>query len=142
MDNQPRLIHDQGQPGQIVVLDHISPESLPGGPYNGYSQPAFFNLIERTVPGDGRNNKVLYTLRDSNGKTLTVEGSGGGPGGYLIPVEGWVAWKAATSAMRSITQDAKVHDLQVQVGILREILISQGIRVVSDTQAEKLGIKP
>lgn len=121
----------------MVVLDHVS--MSPSETFGNYPQPAFFTITE-APPSETPGFNPVYTLRDTAGHIVSTRGSS--VSSYLIKVDDWQEWRS-TRTDEIQAQLARVNArLLDRVDLLKEILVAQGVRVITRDQAATLGIKP
>lgn len=118
----------------IVVLDFAALGS--DNPFKKYSQPAFFTIVEDLTPEP--RFQGAYVLRDSEGNLIRATDISS----YLTEVSVWAAYNAERSSSTAANLDRQIHDLSVRVAVLKEVLMGQVVRVLTNEQAEKLGVKP
>lgn len=123
-------IYDKGEKGDIVVLDNVA---LSESELSSYAQPAFFTIVEVKCGSD-----VVYVLKDMFGKEFTA---GIDDGWWLVELTAWVKNKEKYHTDMLDREHLKVERLSHQIEILKDILINQGIRIVSEKQLKDLGIK-
>lgn len=119
----------------MVVLDHVS--MSPGEPFSHYRLPAFFTILEITRE-ETAGYHAVYTMRDTGGNTVSTQGS---IPSYLIEVDEWETWRTNREDQTHADQSRKISTLRDRLELLKEIMMGQGVRVISNEQAEKLGIK-
>lgn len=135
-------LYSHGRVGMMVVLDHVGLSN--DDPFAKYQQPAFFTIVEDLTPEERFNGD--YILQDQEGNRIRTvanpgERYGSNMASYLSEVSAWSAWKANEHAKALKWRDAQIHDLSVRVAVLKEVMASQGVRVISNDQAASLGIK-
>lgn len=134
-------LYSNGRVGMIVVLDSVFLGS--DSPFAKYQQPAFFTIVEDQTPEP--RYQGIYVLRDSDGNMIRTQAEDDVRGDqsispYLAEVSKWAAWmKNKVEGDRQI-QDRKISTLRDRQELLKEILVAQGVRVVTDEQAKALGI--
>lgn len=132
-------LYGGGRVGMMVVLDHVS---LSGdSPFAKYQRPAFFTIVEDLTPEERFNGD--YILQDQEGNRIRTaqHENESNVSSYLSEVSVWLAWMANEHAKALAWRDSRIHDLSVRVAVLKEVMASQGVRVISNDQAEALGIK-
>ena len=135
MSKEPSRIYGTGKIGAMVVLDHVGLSR--GNPFYEYPQPAFFT-IDAVGPGANPGDYPAYILRDTAGKRIMTDGS---IAGYLYQVDEWSAWRQSQFEETVASQDRALSTLRDRLTLLKDILTAQGVRVVPNDQAEKLGLK-
>ena len=136
MSTEPRRIHGNGTVGMMVVLDHVS--MSPDEPFSHYRLPAFFTLTgsaREETPG----YHAVYVMRDTGGNTVSTQGS---IPSYLIEVDDWQKWRSNREDQTHSDQIRKITTLRDRLELLKEIMMGQGVRVITNEQAVALGIKP
>jgi hypothetical protein len=137
--SNPKRLYGSGKVGAIVVLDYVSLGEK--NPFAQYAQPAFFTIEARSpTPGSS-----LYTLKDSTGALISssYEPPHGDISSYLMEVTEWWAWHAARAEKEKAYSEQIIETLRTKFNLLREILIAQGVRVVSsatETELRRQGI--
>lgn len=135
-DQDPTRLYSAGTVGMMVVLDHVC--MSPSETFGQYPHPAFFTITE-APPSETPGFNAVYTLRDTKGNTVSTKGSS--VSNYLIEVDVWQKWRANREDQTHADQIRKISTLRDRMELLKEILVGQGFRVISNDQAEKLGIK-
>jgi hypothetical protein len=134
-------LYSSGRVGMTVVLDRVS---LSGGPFAKYQQPAFFTIVEDLTPEERFNGD--YVLQDQEGNRIPTTADpedkfATNASSYLTDVSVWSAWKADNYETALAAHKQSIHDLAVRVAILKEVMATQGVRVITNEQAKALGIK-
>lgn len=140
--NELCRLYSKGRVGMTVVLDHVQLSNE--DPFAKYQQPAFFTIVEDL--SDERRYKGIYVLQDQDGNRVSTEVPAGSRfnssiSSCLIDVTVWAAWKAKTAEEAIASRNNTIRDLSSRLAVLKEVMASQGVRVVSNEQAVKLGIK-
>lgn len=135
-ESPPRL-YNTGTVGMTVVLDHVDMGT--SDPFSGLSHPAFFTITE-VYPSESPRFNTVYTLRDTKGRTVSTSASS--VSNYLIQVDEWQRWRKARTDQDHTHQVRTIATLRDRLELLKEIMASQGVRVISTDQAATLGIKP
>lgn len=133
-------IHASGQIGQNVIFcedvdwgKNPNPEEKP---LAQYTPPAMFRITSK-VPGD----EGYYVLTDNEGKIIRARFSGiCNTSSYLYDAQEWLTWNSGRIAEKLSRKERKIEQLQGQVDLLKDILVKQGIRIVTQEQAKKLGL--
>lgn len=130
-------IYENGHEGQIVVSDNVSFGEKPDPkkwPLAFYPRPTIFTILKKTPNG--------YFLADQNGKEFLVPGEHcGEPSyGYLYDANEWAQWARAYHLEKIGRKDTKIEQLEAHLAMLKEILIKQGFRVITEAQAKELGL--
>jgi len=114
--------------GQNVNWGNASPESHP---LSQYEAPALFTVVDK--------EPAYYTLRDTNGKCIKaniVRDSC-----YLFNAQEWLNWTKFCQTEKFARKQRKIEQLEGHIDLLKDILIKQGSRIISDSQAQKLNIE-
>jgi len=135
-------IFDKGKVNDIVVLDNVTfgKENI-FAKYKKlakYEQPAFFTIVAAVQLSTEDEKFMSYTLRDSQGIEFDVRQPDSG--WLLVEVNNWAKNKEECYKDSIYNEQVKINKLSHQNEILKEILIKQGIRIVSQAQAKDLGI--
>lgn len=131
-----KRLYGHGTVGMIVVLDHVHLSDE--GPCGKYVQPAFFTIME-APESNAKGFDTSYVLRDTAGRLVDTKGSS--TSCYLSTVDDWADWRADQAKDDRVNSARTIDTLRDRVGLLKGILVEQGFRVISNEQAEKLGIK-
>ncbi|MCX6744361.1 MAG: hypothetical protein NTX82_02460 [Candidatus Parcubacteria bacterium] len=125
-------IYGLGQEGQMVVVDHVSwaansdtPPDLAKYPLAAYNKPSLFVIKER--------KQNSYILIDNQGKEIEVDRD---DGSYLYPAQEWAEFRKEEALEKFRRKDARIAHLESQVDLLRNILIQQGVKLITSEQAE------
>ncbi len=134
-------IHSKGQIGQSVVYcENVNWGKNPTpevSPLSQYTPPAIFKITSK-VPGD----EGYYVLTDMDGNIIRARFTGiSNTSAYLYDMQEWVTWNEGRIAEKLSRKEHKIELLQGQVDLLKNILVQQGIRIVTQEQAEKLGLQ-
>lgn len=138
MSELERLYH-KGKTGMIVVLDHVSLGN--DNPFSKYPQPAFFTIVEDQTPEE--RFQGIYLLQDSEGNRIrTQEGESysNSISSYLIEVSVWKAWKFGQIEQDKAHAARTISTLRDRLGLLTEIVQNQGVRVITEAQAQAAGL--
>ena len=133
-------IHSSGQIGQSVIycenVDWGKDPDPESRPLSQYTPPAIFRITSK-VPGD----EGYYVLTDSDGNIIRARYSGiCNTSSYLYDAQEWLTWNAGRNAEKFSRKERKIEHLQGQVDLLKDILVKQGVRIVTQEQANKLGL--
>jgi hypothetical protein len=131
-----KRLYGNGTVGMVVVLDHVSGLSAP---FSDYTQPAFFTIVE-APESNKTSHHAHYVLQDTAGNEVSTEGHS--TACYLSKVDDWAAWKKQKTAEVANDNARIIATLGDRVSLLKGIMVEQGVRVISNDQAQKLGIKP
>ena len=132
-------IYDRGQIGQCLILDNVSYDKNPDldkKPLARYLQPSVF-IITRKV--EGRNG--YYMLVDEQGNTVTIQDPDYGAScAYLYAASEYLTWQKAYIKEKLARKEHKIEHLEGQIALLKDILVQQGPRIVTNDEAKTLGI--
>ncbi len=130
-------IYGKGRVGQMVVLDNVQLHHT--CPLVKYPQPHVFTIAEKIGGGERED---IYILVDQDGNRVLGEGSqyGEGYGGHLYDLVEWVTWMTERTKEKLARKERKIALLEAHLQLLKDILIKQGVRVVSQETAKQLGI--
>lgn len=126
-------IYSGGVVGQVVILDHVSfgdnpdPEVYPLGKY---LQPYAFTIVGITEEED------CYLLRDADGVEVKSH-----DGAYLFDAKEWLTWSEGRREYQLWEKADEISILNAKLNLLKEILIAQGVKVVTQAQFDALGLK-
>lgn len=127
-------ISDKGYIGQIVVLDHVTYDK--DHELSKYSQPYAFTIVEK-IPGESG----YYVMKDQDGVEIIVKDTYKGASEiYMYDLHEWLIWNSQNTKSKLGKKDDKIKKLEDHLDLLKRILTDQGFRVISETQAKKLGI--
>lgn len=128
-----------GKVGQLVVYAKYfnSPEPTERHPLSlsMYPCPSIFTIVDL---GESPYWTKVYTLSDSKGNRVHLpiqEGS------YIFDAQEWLTWNAMREKEKFSRKQRKVEQLEGHVDLLKDILIKQGVRVVTEEQASALNIE-
>ena len=126
-------ICDEGYVGQIVILDRVD---YGDHELSKYQQPYPFTIIKK-VPG----KSGYYVIKDQKGVEITVKDTHSGAyEQYMYDLHEWLIWNSQNTKSKLGKKDNKIKKLEDHLDLLKRILTDQGFRVISETQAKKLGI--
>jgi len=129
---------NRARAGQVVIMDHVQWDdpNLEQYPLALYPCPSIFTITEKTAdrnPGfmlmDGQNN-LIWIPGDRAWKTMS----------HLYDAAEWSAWIKAYAAHKLAAKNRKIEQLLSQTDLLKEILVRQGIHIVTQEKAKELGI--
>jgi len=131
-------IYGKGTVGQMVIFGQrvdwgVNP-SPTHHPLSLYSCPSIFTIVEK-------NEEVLgyYILSDIKGNRIRVNLSNDSK--YLYDAQEWLNWNDMHEKEKLSRKQRKIEQLEGHVELLKDILIKQGARIVTQAQAEDLGLK-
>ena len=134
-------ISSEGRVGQILILG----EKVDWGkgswtlknPLSNYSYLSVFTITLKN------EHDEYYVLRDSSGKTFIVSYNvvASERVSYLYDITAWLEFNSIREAEKLSRKQRKIEQLEGHVDLLKDILIKQGTRIVTEKQANALGIK-
>lgn len=128
-------IYKDGLEGQVVIYTgacwgkNVEPEEHPLCKYPRYS---IFTIVSKTDEETG-----YYILKDSKGQKINVDFS---DASYLYDAQEWLNLKNDQEKQTLRYKKEEIERLQGHIDLLKDILIKQGIRTITEKQAETLGI--
>ena len=134
-------IGSKGKEGQIVILgERVDWGSNPNPivkPLAQYPYLSIFTIVEKKNDGvDG-----YYILKDANGNCIKLEYSYHSSGTeYLYDAQEWINWNAMRQSEKISRKQRKIEQLEGHIDLLKDILIKQGTRIVTEKQAKDLGL--
>lgn len=132
-------IYGLGRVGQVVVLAGVgfgANPDLAKFPLARYSQPHAFTIIERVEGRDG-----YYVVVDEVGSRTILRDETYGPSqNWLYDVNEWMTWQVEHAKEVVCRNEERIKELEGQLALLKDILIRQGIKVITKEQADTLGI--
>lgn len=120
-------IRSNGHVGQTIVL-----ASVKFGDKDvlaRYPQPCVFTIIEKFDEPNGS-----YVLADSEGQLITTNFR------WFYDANEYLAWEMGRTKEKLSRKNCRIKVVEAHLALLRDILIKQGIRVVTQEQANALGI--
>jgi len=134
-----RAIYSKGRVGQVVILDHVNYGDNPDltkYPLAQYAQPYAFTIVEKAEGKEG-----YYVVVDKEGNRVVLRDEHfGASEPYLYDANEWLAWQRMHEREKLARKERKIEQLEGHLALLKEILTKQGIRLVSEETAKKLGI--
>lgn len=131
-------IYSKGNIGQMVIFGQrvdwgVNP-SPTHRPLSQYSCPSIFTIVEK-------NEEVLgyYILSDIKGNRIKVDLRN--DSAYLYDAQEWLTWNNLRENEKFSRKQRKIEQLEGHVELLKDILIKQGVHIVTKAQAEDLGLK-
>lgn len=133
-------IYGKGEVGQMVIYgERVSWEKTLDAttpPLSQYACPSIFTIVEKLEGEDG-----YYILRDVAGNLIKLQDRYcESSGEYLYDAQAWLTWNAMKNKEIDIRNEEEIAQLKMQVELLKDILVKQGIRIVTSEQATKLGL--
>lgn len=133
-------IYGKGRVGQTVIFGHqvdwgVKPDPTKY-PLSQYSCPSIFTIVEKREGKDG-----YYVLSDANGNRIKLQDKVCGAGeSCLYDAQEWLTWIAMRETEKLSRKQRKIEQLEGHVALLKDILIKQGTRIVTEAQAKDLGL--
>ncbi len=133
-------IYGNGKVGQTVIFGQrvdwgLNPDPTKY-PLSQYSCPSIFTIVEKQ---EGKNG--YYVLSDANGNRIKLQDKFyGASEGYLYDAQEWLTWNALHKKEKLSRKQRKIEQLEGHVELLKDILIKQGSRIVTEAQAKDLGL--
>lgn len=127
-------IGDKGQVGQTVIFGNrvdwgVTPDPTKY-PLSQYPCPSIFTIVEKQEGKDG-----YYVLSDTNGNRIKLQDDS-----YLYDAQEWLTWNAMNEKEKLFHKQKKIEQLEDHVELLKDILIKQGIHIVTEAQSKDLGL--
>ena len=127
-----RAIYSKGEVGQIVILDGVSFGENPDtekNPLSRYPLRTIFTIVKKDFK-DAWN--YSYELKDAKGgHFVLIGGESGSCTCYLYDLAEWIKFQEESEKEHRARKDAKITLLESQVALLKDILIKQGVRIVT-----------
>lgn len=135
-----KAIYGNGKVGQTVIFGQRVDWGLNTDPtkypLSQYPCPSIFTIVEKQ---EGKNG--YYVLNDANGNRIKVQDKFyGASEDYLYDAQEWLTWNALHEKEKHSRKQRKIEQLEGHVQLLKDILIKQGARIVTEAQAEDLGL--
>lgn len=133
-------IYDNGKVGQMVIFGQridlgVNPDSTKY-PLSQYPCPSIFTIVEKKEGKDG-----YYVLSDADGNRIKVQDKYyGAYERYLYDAKEWLTWNAMHESEKLSRKQRRIEQLEGHIELLKDILIKQGIHIVTKAQAEDLGL--
>lgn len=135
------LLHpicNKGSVGQMVILGSRvdwgnNPDPVEK-PLSKYPYLSLFTIVVKTIGEDG-----YYILSDAKGEQIKVPMKGYNHG-YLYDAQEWLNFNNLRETEKFARKERKISQLEGHVALLKDILIKQGIRIVTEEQVAKLGL--
>lgn len=129
-----------GRVGQVLILgekvDWKKTSFNSENPLTNYPYLSVFTIVLKN------EHDEYYVLRDSHDNnfiiywhTFTCNVR------YLYDISTWLEFNAIREAEKLSRKQRKIEQLEGHVDMLKDILIKQGARIITEKQAEELGIK-
>lgn len=131
-------IFTKGRVGQMVILgSRVDWGECPDPVAKPLSQYPYLSIFTIAVREEGEDG--YYILIDANGNRIKVMFSGT-DNWYIYDAQEWLNFNDLRETEKFSRKERKISQLEGHVDILKDILIKQGIRIVTDEQAKKLGL--
>lgn len=135
-------IYGKGKVGQMVIYgqrcDWGTNPNPTIAPLSQYPCPSVFTIVEKK---EG-NLDGYYILSDSKGNRIKIEYFYSSSGAsVLYDAQEWLTWNDMREKEKFSRKQRKIEQLEGHVELLKDILIKQGARIVTEAQAEDLGLK-
>lgn len=133
-------IYDKGKAEQTVIFGQrvdwgVNPDPTEY-PLAQYPCPSIFTIVEKQEGKDG-----YYVLSDANGNRIKVQDKFySASESYLYDAQEWLTWKAMHETEKLSRKQRKIEQLEGHVELMKDILIKQGIHIVTEAQAKDLGL--
>ena len=134
-------IYSKGKVGQLVIYgQRVDWGSNPNSrlkPLSQYPYLSIFTIVEKNSDSmDG-----YYILRDVNDNCIKVQFPYTFSGSeYLYDLQEWINWNTMHADAKLSRKQRKIEQLEGHVDLLKDILIKQGTRIVTEAQAEKFSL--
>ena len=134
-------IYDKGKVGQMVIYGQrcdwgkkTNPTIVP---LSQYPCPSIFTIMEKKE-GDVDG---YYILSDFKGNTIKLNYFYSSSGAnVLYDAQEWLTWTDMREKEKFSLKQRKIERLEGHVELLKDILIKQGARIVTEAQAKNLGL--
>ncbi len=131
-------ICDKGSIGQMVILGSRvdwgnNPDPVEK-PLSKYPYLSIFTIVVKELGEDG-----YYILSDAKGERVKIY-LVGTDHWYLYDAQEWLNFNHLRETEKFARKERKISQLEGHVDLLKDILVKQGIRIVTEGQAKKLGI--
>jgi hypothetical protein len=126
-----RALHDSIEQGQQVILFNVTLSD--GDPLSMYVQPAAFRVVSTSTHREGS-----LVLLDDDGNSVTTTMS---KASWLYDTTNWGLFQYARQQELLRRKDRKIEQLDGHLSLLKDILIKQGVRVITAEQAAATGLQ-
>lgn len=128
---------DKAKEGQVVIFGTRvdwgeNPDPIKN-PLSRYPYLSIFTVVEKVEGEEG-----YYILRDVNDNFIKIQLHRNTL--YLYDAQEWVNWNAMHENEKLSRKQRKIEQLEGHIQLLKDILIKQGIRTVTQRQAKELNI--
>ena len=133
-----RAIYEKGKVGQMVILGErvnwgVNPDPRKK-PLSQYTYPSIFTIVEKVEGKEG-----YYILKDANSNSIKVTFESC-DSWWLYDAQEWLNFNKMHEKEKLSRKERKIEQLQGHVDLLKDILIKQGTRIVTEKQIKDLGI--
>ena len=134
-------IYSDGRIGQVLILgenvDWGKSPDYKKHPLSKYPYLSVFTIVSICTHPENRH----YVLCDSEGKNFILPLGSSSDVPFLYDIKTWLDFNAIRENEKMSRKQRKIETLESQVDLLKDILVKQGIRIVTEEQAKALGIK-
>lgn len=133
-------IYGKGKVGQMVIFGErvdwgANPDPVKN-PLSQYTCPSIFTIVEKE---EGKNG--YYILSDANGNRIKLQDEHyGASEGYLYDAQEWLTWINMYEKYKRSLRQEEINQLKDHEKLLKDILIKQGVRIVTEAQSKILGL--
>lgn len=131
-------IYSSGRVNQVIILgkkvDWGESPNAEKYPLSQYPYLTVFTIVGISTHPEEK----YYVLRNPDGKNFILKF---GEADYLYDIKEWLEFNAIREAEKMAHKQRKIETLESQVDLLKDILVKQGVRVLTKEQAKALGIK-
>ena len=132
-------VGEDGREGQVLILgekvDWGKTSFNSKNPLTNYPYLSVFTIVLKNKADE------YYVLRDSHDKTFIIHWHTFTCNvRYLYDITTWLEFNTAREAEKISRKQRKIEQLEGHVDMLKDILIKQGPHIVTEKQAEALGI--
>lgn len=121
-----------GKVGQLVIYYGNYTDS--NNPLSQYDNPSIFTIVEKIEGEQG-----YYILRDAKGACIKIQDKFRGANEIsLYDAQEYLTFKAMQEKEYRSNKENEIEKLSDHVKLLKGILIEQGTRIVTETQAKEL----
>lgn len=126
-------IYSRGKEGQAVIYgENVNWGENPNPIKNPLSQYLYLSIF--TIV---KKNNENYILKDAAGELIKVSYS---DASWLYDAQEWLLFNEARKKIRAANSKKKIEQLEDRLDLLKDILIKQGIHIVTEAQAKKLDL--
>ncbi len=129
-------LYSRGGVGRLVILDSVCFGEKSISPLAKYPLRTIFTIVEKKFT-DNWNYSYVLSDKDGNRFVLTRDSNNTG---YIYDLEEWSLFQYEKAQEHQVRKNAKITHLESQVALLKDILIKQGVRVITQEQAKALGL--